>query len=72
MRRRWVVALVLVTAIAFSLAGTAVGYWVLPEGKGESGLCIVLRNQIGEFTYVGEGGGRDAQSIVDKYDAACP
>ena len=43
MRRRWIVALVLSVALVFLVAGTALGYWVLPESKGESGACILYR-----------------------------
>ena len=72
MRRRWIVALVLATALVFSLAGTAVGYWVLPEGKGESASCIILRNQIQGITWAGEGrGDAEATEVVNKYDAEC-
>ncbi len=34
MRRRWIAALVLATSLVFLIAGTALGYWVIPEGKG--------------------------------------
>ncbi len=33
MRRRWVLALVLATALVFTGVGVAVGYWGVPEGK---------------------------------------
>ena len=43
MRRRLVIALIAATALTFLIGGTALGYWVIPNPKGESGDCIIAR-----------------------------
>jgi hypothetical protein len=71
MRRRWVLALVLVTALVFTGVGAAVDRWVVPE-KGTSAECIILRSQISEFRWVGEGkGDSSASEVVEMYDEEC-
>ena len=45
MRRRYVLALVLATALIFTLGGTAFGRYVW-TGEGESGSCIYARNKL--------------------------
>ncbi len=42
MRRRWILAIVATTALIIALAGTAFGYYVLPQSEGQSGLCIYI------------------------------
>lgn len=69
MRRRWIAALVFATALVFALAGTAVGYWVLPEGKGESGDCIIAR-AILERGLLSDPG-LDINAWIDIYDDNC-
>ena len=39
-------------AVIFALAGTAFGYFVIPEGKGDSAQCIVLRKDLADLTYL--------------------
>ena len=67
MRRRYVLTLVLATALIFALAGTALGYWVLPEGEGESADCIVTRAILNTPT---ENPGA-IESARDYYNANC-
>jgi hypothetical protein len=46
MRRRYVLALVLVTALIFALVGTAVGHWVVLDSKGPTAECLTSRHAI--------------------------
>ena len=68
MRRRWVLAIVTVTALVFLLAGTAVGYYVVPRSKSDSAECIILARDLSKATFWNPGGGgfsgEDAQKIV--------
>jgi hypothetical protein len=70
MRRRWVLAIVLATAITFALVGTAIGYWVVPDPKGESAQCVVLSNDLKKLTYLSTGG-TSGKSVVDAYNSQC-
>jgi hypothetical protein len=54
----------------FSLAGVAAGYWVVPEGKGESGDCIVLRAML-ERGISGRVDGETLNNVRDSYDDTC-
>jgi hypothetical protein len=46
MRRRYVLALVLATALIFALAGTAFGHYVVPRSKSDSAQCLATRHAI--------------------------
>ena len=62
MRRRYVLALVLATALIFTLAGIAFGHYVWDDSKGPTALCLRFRHLLntdsglsGEaFTYYDE------------------
>lgn len=63
MRRRWVAALILATAIVFSAGGTALGYWVIPDSKGPTAECISARHFLNTDDY--------DQTVADYYNAHC-
>ena len=46
MRLLWVAALVLGTALLFGCIGIAFGYWIIPESKGDSAECLVIRHRL--------------------------
>ena len=66
MRRRWVAALVLATALVFLVAGTALGYWVI-ESKGESAACIAYRGGLER----GDSRGISFEELIELYDEFC-
>ena len=71
MRRRWVLALLLATAILFSLAGTTLGYYVIPDSKGKSADCIILSHDLEGLTYSPGSNNQRANDVVAKYNAEC-
>jgi hypothetical protein len=64
MRRRYVLALVLATALISALAGTAIGRWAWSDTKGPSSTCLILRRGI-------DNGAPYPQSAYDQYDRDC-
>ena len=75
MRRRRVVALVLATALVFLVAGTALGYWAIPQ-EGTRAECIILANQLEDYEYLGfdqpsTSATRLASFVIDEYNRLC-
>ena len=78
MGHRYVLALVLATALIFTLAGTAVGYMAWRDGRGDTAQCILLRQDLSRLTYhystMGDGAGparQNAQEVVDAFNEWC-
>ena len=46
MRCRSVLAIVSAVALTFLILGGALGYWVIPDSKGPSATCIILRGEL--------------------------
>lgn len=56
----------------FWIAGVAVGYYAIPNSRGESAECVILSNDLERLTYLGDGsGGAREQSIVNRYNEHC-
>lgn len=70
MRRRYVLALVLATALIFALAGLGVGYGVWYQDQGESAACIRFRDLIEQNTDY-EGPSSDERAVMTAYDDFC-
>ena len=69
MRRRWIAALVLTTSLVFLIAGTALGYWVIPD-NGPTAQCLALR------TFILDGRLYDLEDdaytvVLDEYNQNC-
>ena len=70
MRLRWVISLLIATAVAFSLAGGTLGYVAWHEGQGDSGICIFYRSAIENAP--GSGGTTEGLgSLIESYDQTC-
>jgi hypothetical protein len=46
MRRRYVLVLVLTTALIFALGGAAFGHYVVPRSKSDTAQCLATRHAI--------------------------
>ena len=77
MQRSRILAIVLVTAIVALLAGTAIGYYRVPDSKGPSAECVVVANDLANLTNLNPEGSSVGESppqiqrILDYYDEHC-